>query len=317
MGADGNMVRFFFRRLLWIIPTMLGVIALLFTLNYLLRNEPLDSLKRTGFSGTDYSAAEHADDSLAEVFLREYGAYCVNVLTRFDFGISRGSNSPVTKMLSPRYLVTLKLSLLGTILATAIGVPLGILTATRRGKVLDRIATSLSLLGASVPSFWLAMVLILVFVQKLGLLSAWGVFSWKDWILPTISVGLSPVANIVRMMRSSMLEVIRQDYVRTAHSKGLSGATVIRRHCIRNAVIPVVTVIGMQIGSIMGTSVIVEAIFSINGLGMTISNTITGGDWPLMMGCIVLICLTVSVVNLLVDVSYALIDPRIHASYVD
>ncbi len=309
------MLRFLLKRVLWIIPTLLGVIAVLFSLNYLFRDDPLGSLQRANFSQTDYTAEAHRSDSLAEVFFREYVAYSAGIFTRFDFGVSSGSRMSVGRLLQTRYRDTLVLSLLGTLLATAIGVPLGIYTATRRGHVLDYIATSVSLIGASVPCFWLAMVLILAFVQRLGILSAWGIHSWRDWILPVVSVGLAPVANVVRMTRSSMLEVIRQDYIRTAHSKGLSDRRVVSRHCIRNAIIPVITVIGMQISSIMGTSVIVEAIFSINGIGMTLYSAINTCDWPMMMGCIVLIAMTVSVINLLVDLSYAMIDPRIREQY--
>ena len=309
------MVRFFVRRVLWMIPTLLGVLAVLFSLNYLCRDDPRGSLMRADFSGVDYAAPAHADDGLAGIFLREYGAYCLGVFTRFDFGISRTANQPVGQMLKERFRPTLVISLLGTALAAAIGIPLGIASATRRGTLLDRVATSTSLIGASVPCFFLALVLILLFVQRLGWLRAWGVRRWQDYILPIVSVGLAPVANIVRMMRSSMLEVIRQDYVRTARSKGLSEANVLCRHCVRNAVIPALTVIGMQVGSIMGTSVIVEAIFSINGIGMTTYNAILACDWPLMMGAITLICMTVSVVNLAVDLAYARIDPRIGETY--
>ena len=305
------MVRYFFRRALWMIPTLLGVLLVLFSLNYLCRDDPRGALTRADFSGVDYAGPAHADDGLGIVFLREYSSYCLGVFTRFDFGVSRMANQPVGRMLRERFRPTLIISLLGTALAAAIGIPLGIASATRRGKFLDRIATSTSLVGASMPCFFLAIVLILLFVQKLGWLRAWGVHGWRDYILPTLSVGLSPVANIVRMMRSSMLEVIRQDYVRTARSKGLTGRAVVTRHCVRNALLPALTVIGMQVGSIMGTSVIVEAIFSINGIGMTTYNAILISDWPLMMGCIALICITVSVVNLAVDLAYAAVDPRI------
>ena len=278
------MVRFFVRRVLWMIPTLLGVLAVLFSLNYLCRDDPRGSLMRADFSGVDYAAPAHADDGLAEIFLREYGAYCLGVFTRFDFGISRTANQPVGQMLKERFRPTLVISLLGTALAAVIGIPLGIASATRRGTLLDRVATSTSLIGASVPCFFLALVLILLFVQRLGWLRAWGGYRW-------------------------------QDYVRTARSKGLSEANVLCRHCVRNAVIPALTVIGMQVGSIMGTSVIVEAIFSINGIGMTTYNAILVCDWPLMMGAITLICMTVSVVNLAVDLAYARIDPRIGETY--
>ena len=308
------MFRYILKRILWMIPTMIGIILLLFMLNYILRANPLGSLQRSNFSETDYRSEEHADDTLPEVFLREFSAYCINIFTKLDFGTA-SSKMPVMEVLAPRYKATLLLSLYATLLATAIAVPLGIYSAIRQGRFVDYLCTTVSLFGASVPSFWLAMMLILLFCLRLGWLSAWGVHRWSDWIMPVVSLGLAPVANIVRMTRSSMLEVIRQDYVRTAHSKGLSGRRVICRHCVRNAIIPVITVIGTQIGSILGSTIIVEAIFSVIGIGLTLNNAINGSDWPLMMGCIILLCATVCVVNLIVDVSYAFIDPRIHEQY--
>ncbi len=308
------MFRYILKRVLWMIPTMVGIILLLFMLNYVLRDNPLGALQRSNYSGTDYRSEEHADDELPEVLLREFGAYCINIATKLDFG-KTSSNMPVMQHLAPRYKVTLQLSLYATLLATVIAVPLGIYSATRRGRFVDYMCTTISLFGASVPSFWLAMMMIILFCLRLNWLSAWGIHQWSDWIMPVVSLGLAPVANIVRMTRSSMLEVIRQDYVRTAHSKGLSGRRVISHHCVRNAIIPVITVIGTQVGSILGSTIIVEAIFSITGIGMTLNTAINGSDWPLMMGCIILLCATVCVVNLIVDISYAFIDPRIHEQY--
>lgn len=308
------MFRYILKRVLWMIPTMVGIILILFMLNYVLRDNPLGALQRSNFSETDYRSEEHADDGLGEVLLREFSAYCINIATKLDFGKS-GTKMPVMDVLMPRFKVTLQLSLYATLLATVIAVPLGIYSATRRGRFVDYLCTTISLFGASVPSFWLAMMMIILFCLHLGWLSAWGIHTWSDWIMPVLSLGLAPVANIVRMTRSSMLEVIRQDYVRTAHSKGLSGRRVILHHCVRNAIIPVITVIGTQVGSILGSTIIVEAIFSITGIGMTLNSAINGSDWPLMMGAIILLCAAVCVVNLIVDISYAYIDPRIHEQY--
>ena len=218
-------------------------------------------------------------------------------------------------MIAERFLTTMKLGLLGILLAMVLGIPFGIVAATRQYSVLDRIVTVASLLFASMPSFFSALLMMLLFALKLRWLPASGLATWKGWIMPVLAVGLSPVAGITRMTRSSMLDVTRQDYVRTARAKGLSERAVIVKHELKNAIIPVLTVVGMQIGSIMAGSVVMENIFSVPGMGSMISKAITDQDYNLVQGSVLVIALFICAVNLVVDIVYAFIDPRIKAQY--
>jgi peptide/nickel transport system permease protein len=168
---------------------------------------------------------------------------------------------------------------------------------------------------AAMPGFWLALMMIIVFSVNLGWLPATGVTTWKGYILPVVCNALGSVAVVVRMLRSSMLEVIRQDYIRTARAKGLTEGMIIRKHALKNALMPVITIIGMQVSMIMGGSVIIETIFNIPGLGLYMMNGISGRDYPIICGCVLIISLCVCVMNLVVDLVYAFIDPRIKAQY--
>ena len=218
-------------------------------------------------------------------------------------------------MILERFGTTLRLGVLGIALALLLGIPSGILSATRQYSLADRVVTFASLVFASMPAFWSALILMLLFSLYLGWLPASGLKTWDAWILPVVSVGMSPVAGITRMTRSSMLDVTRQDYVRTARAKGLSEGTIILRHELKNAVIPVLTVVGMQIGSIMAGSVVVESIFSIPGMGSLITDAISAQDYNLVQGSVLFIALFICAINLVVDIVYAFIDPRIKAQY--
>ena len=168
---------------------------------------------------------------------------------------------------------------------------------------------------AAMPNFWMGLMLMLIFSLKLGWLPASGIDSWQNWVLPTLTQCLGSLALMTRMTRSSMLEVIRQDYIRTARSKGLSEQSVIRKHVLKNSLIPVITIVGMQVGMIMGGSLIIESIFSIPGLGSYMMKGITSRDYPVINGCVLLMSTTICVMNLVTDLAYGFIDPRIKAQY--
>ena len=211
--------------------------------------------------------------------------------------------------------ITFEIGILGVLLTIILGVPFGVLSATKQYSVLDYSVTTLSTLFAAMPNFWLALVAILLFSLKLRWLPATGFGTVQQLILPVLTNALTSVAVVARMTRSSMLEVIRQDYIRTARAKGLREGTVIRRHALKNALIPVLTVVGMQMSMVMGGSVIVETIFSIPGLGAYMMAGITARDYPVINGCVVVLSLSICVMNLLVDIAYAYVDPRIRAQY--
>lgn len=240
--------------------------------------------------------------------------YIWGIVTRFDFGISWNNNKPIVDELLMRFPKTALLAALSVCLSVIIGVTCGVVAATKQYSIFDNVATTISLVGVSMPSFWLALMLCLLFAVNLGWLPVSGSYGWEYWILPVVTLGTSGAANIMRMTRSSMLEVIRMDYIRTARAKGQSERLVIIRHALKNALIPVVTVIGIQFGNLLGGSVLVESVFSIPGLGKYGVDAIKQRDLPAVLGSVLFLAVTFSFVNLLTDIVYSFIDPRIQTS---
>jgi peptide/nickel transport system permease protein len=241
--------------------------------------------------------------------------YVKNIVTKGDFGTSYTTKQPVLDELLARFPNTFKLAGLSVLLSVIIGVTVGIISATRQYSFLDNFATTLSLIGVSMPNFWQGMMLILVFAVYFRLLPASGFLTPMHWILPAITIGTSSAASIMRMTRSSMLEVIRQDYIRTARAKGQSERLVIWQHALKNALIPVITVIGLNFGRLLGGAVLTESIFSIAGLGKLMVDSINLRNYPMVQGGVLFIAIVMSLVNLLVDVLYAYVDPRIRTQY--
>ena len=236
-----------------------------------------------------------------------------------DLGRSIQSNQPVMALLHDRLVPTLELSLLAAVLALLIALPLGTLAAVRRGSILDLGASSFAMLGLAIPNFWLGILLILVISLGLGWLPPSG---WRDpfreplqslryMVLPAVTLGLAFAASTMRQVRSSVLDVLAQDYLRTARAKGLAERLVVVRHALRNALIPVVTVIGLMLGRLLGGAVVTETIFAIPGIGRTMADAIFSRDFPIVQGTILMMALVVLLFNLIVDVLYGLLDPRI------
>lgn len=249
-------------------------------------------------------------------FLTRYADYVVGFFTEFDLGTSYSSLRPVKTLILERIWVSIKLGLLGSVITIVFGVLIGVISAVKQYSVLDYIITVLATFFASMPGFWLALMGIIIFAQELNWLPAAGLSSWKHYIMPVICIGITPITLVVRMTRTSMLDVIRQDYIRTARAKGLKERTVIYRHALRNALIPVITVIGMQLATIFGGSIIVESIYSIPGMGVLLLTAINSRDYTTIQGTVLVLSLAVCVINLLVDIAYAMADPRIKAQYV-
>ena len=206
------------------------------------------------------------------------------------------------------------LAALSVVLSAIIGIVCGVVAATKQYSIFDNLATAVSLVGVSMPSFWLALMLCLLFAVQLGWLPVSGSYSWEYWVLPVVTLGTSGAANIMRMTRSSMLEVIRMDYIRTARAKGQSERKVIAHHALKNALIPVVTVIGIQFGNLLGGSVLTESVFAIPGLGKYGVDAIKQRDLPAVLGSVLFLAITFSFVNLLTDILYSFIDPHIQTS---
>jgi peptide/nickel transport system permease protein len=222
---------------------------------------------------------------------------------------------PVAKEIISRAPFSIKIGLLSIALTTVIGIPTGIISATRQRSAADYTLTFISMFFAGMPNFWFALMLMLLFANQLHWLPATGFGTWKHWVLPVLSLGLTTMASIIRMTRSSMLEVIRQDYVRTARAKGLGERAITYKHILKNALIPVVTVIGMQLGNVVAGSIIIETIFNMPGIGSYIMKGISSRDFPVINGCVIVLSVCVCIVNIIVDVMYAYLDPRIKAQY--
>ena len=308
------MLKYVVKRLLWMIPTILGILLIIFTINDLMPGDP--ALNSLGANYTEELYEQRREEmGLDRPFVVRYVEYVVDLVTRLDFGESYSTLRPVRNMIAERLGVTLLLGIYGSLITIILGVIIGILSAVRQYSILDYVTTVLATFFAAMPNFWLALMGVIIFSQNLQLLPASGLLTWKHWIMPVICIGIGPIALVVRMTRTSMLDVVRQDYIRTARAKGVKERTVIYKHALRNALIPVITVIGMQLSVIFGGSIIVETIFSIPGMGMLLLDAINSQDYPVILGCVLVLSLAVCVINLLVDLAYAAADPRIKAQY--
>jgi peptide/nickel transport system permease protein len=249
----------------------------------------------------------------------QYFSWISGVLTRGDLGDSIVERSPVTKFIKQRLPITFHVGILAMILAIIIGVPAGVICAVRRTKWQDSTVTLLANIGITAPNFWVGMLMIYLFGLYLGLLPVYGYTSpftdfWmstRQIIMPVLCLAVFPIASITRQTRSSMLEVMRQDYVRTAWSKGLKERGVIIKHALKNGLIPVVTLLGFQVSHIFGGSVLIETVFNIPGMGRLAVDGIINQDYPIVQGVILLIATVVALTNMLVDISYGWLDPRI------
>lgn len=308
------MLRYTARRILLLIPVLVGVVVLIFTINYFSDSSPVYSLVGTNASQEDFDRVTH-DLGLDRPYFVQLGDYFWKLITKGDFGTSYIQKRPVLDLIRSRFPVTAVIGLSAAILSTLIGIPLGILAAVRQNTAYDYSSTIFAVICAALPSFWVCLILMLIFSVKLQVTPVTGVDTWKGFILPIIATALMPIALTMRMTRSSMLEVIRQDYVRTARAKGLSEKKVLWEHTLQNAMIPVMTVVGMNIGMSLTGSVIAETIFNISGLGLLMSSAITQKDFIVTQSCVLVCAFIVSVMNLLTDLAYAVVDPRVKAEY--
>lgn len=295
------------------IPVLLGVTLITFTLTYIAPGCPARVALGEAAS-PEAIASERARMGLDDPFFVQYGRF-LQGLIRLDFGRTLSGQRPVFDEIIIRFPTTMQLAGMSVALALLIGIPLGIISATRQYTIFDMGANFVGLMGVSIPNFWLGMILLITFSVNLGLLPVMGFETWRHWILPTLTIGTSSSAAIMRMTRSSMLEVIRQDYIRTARSKGQTERKIIFKHALKNALLPVTTVAGLQFGFLLGGAILTETIFAINGVGRFMFQAIGQREHPIILGVAFLLAVTFSVVNLLVDLLYAFIDPRIRSQY--
>ena len=298
------------RRILAIIPVLFGVTLAVFSMLFLVPGDPVKIMLAEFVTTPDQIAQMRAQLHLDEPVLKQYGRFVGNAL-RGDLGISIRSRRPVAAEITENIGSTGLLALASMLVAIGLGVPLGLLAALGRNSWLDVAAMVVALLGVAMPSFWLGLLLIFVFSLHLGWLPATGGGDLLHLVMPSVALGMIAAAIIARLTRSSMLEVLGQDYVRTARAKGLGGWSVIVRHALRNALIPVVTVFGLQFGNLLAGAVIVETVFSRPGLGRLIVGGILAKDFPLVQGTVLFVAATYVLINVVVDVAYAYVDPRI------
>lgn len=308
------MVRYIIKRLLFMIVTMLGVIVIVFSINYFTDGSPALAILGPAATPENIAQVEH-EWGLDRPYFVQLGEYIVNLITKFDFGTSYLWKRPVRTMIAERLAITLKIGLLGAALTVVLGVPLGVVAAVRQNSVFDYIATVIAVILAAIPSFWLALLLIMLFSVNLGWLPISGLGTWKNLVLPIAVVGALPLATITRMTRSSMLEVLRQDYIRTARAKGLSERIVTYKHALRNGVIPVATAVGIMAGLAMTGTIIIETIFNIPGLGLLMNDAINQNDYILTQGIVLVCAFIICSMNLITDIVCAFLDPRIKAMY--
>ena len=298
------------RRILAVVPILFGVTLAVFSMLFLVPGDPVKIMLAEFVTTPDQIAQMRAQLHLDEPVLKQYGRFVGSAL-RGDLGVSIRSRRPVAAEITENIGSTGQLALASMLVAIGLGVPLGLLAALGRNSWLDVAAMVVALLGVAMPSFWLGFLLIFVFSLHLGWLPATGGGDLLHLVMPAVALGMIAAAIIARLTRSSMLEVLGQDYVRTARAKGLGSASVIVRHALRNALIPVVTVFGLQFGNLLAGAVIVETVFSRPGLGRLIVGGILAKDFPLVQGTVLFVAAAYVLINVVVDVAYAYVDPRI------
>lgn len=307
------MIKFIIKRLLALIPVIIGVTFMVYFIMSLAPGDP--ALLLLGDDATPEQIADlRAEMGLDKPFIVQYGRYMLH-LVQGDMGTSYKTKNAVSKEVFSRFPNTLVLAGFSTLVSIVLALPLGVFAAVKQNSLFDTVSMVVALLGVSIPIFWFGLLLILFFALKLGWFPVSGFNGIKSLFLPGLALAFQHMAAIARTTRSSMLETIRQDYIRTVRAKGLPENKVITRHALKNALIPTITVIGLQIGGMMGGSVLTESVFAWPGIGRLMISSIQGRDTPMVLGCILMFSITFSIINLIVDIVYGFVDPRIKAQY--
>lgn len=294
------------------IPVILGVVILVFTLMQLTPGDPAEVI--LGTTATSEQIEElRGELGLNDPYIVQLLRYMKEVFIQFDFGTSYISKVSISAELATRYPYTLVFAVAGMVLSLGIGIPLGVNAAVHQNSIADYGTMAIALIGTSLPGFWFALVLILLFSSKLGWLPAYGVGGIQFWIMPIISTAFAGITTMARQMRSGMLEVIHSDYITMAKSKGVKKKAVIYKHALPNALIPVITVASMSFGTSLGGTLIAETIFAIPGVGVYIVNAVNNRDYPVVQGGVIVLAITFSIIMLLCDLVIAAVDPRVKA----
>ena len=303
------MLKYISKRIIYLIPVLIGIVFLVFTIMYFSPGDPAKLILGDRAPEEQVAALRH-ELGLDLPYYQQLFNYIKNAI-HGDFGNSYQLRMPVWDIIKLRFPLTLQLTTFTMLIAVLIGIPVGILSAVKQYSVIDAFSVIFALLMASIPAFWLGMLLMLLFSLNLGWLPSSGYEGVKWLILPSITLGFINCATIMRMTRSSMLEVVRQDFIRTARAKGATEKRVIFRHALKNAIIPVITVVGTAFGSSLGGAVVTETVFGLPGMGTQIITAIRQKDNPVVLASVIVIALAFSLVNLIVDILYTYVDPRI------
>lgn len=306
------MTKFIIKRLLAMIPVLLGITFIVFMMLRLTPGDPARSLAAA--DATEAEIAQLREEmGLNEPLLIQYVEYLKDLVLHGDLGISYTSHRNVTEEILARFPTTFLLALFGVFINVIVGIPLGILSAIKQNSWVDKVCTFIGMFGVSMPSFWFGLLLSYFFALKLGWLPPTGFYGPQYWILPAVTLGLGATATIMRFTRSQMLEVIRQDYITTAEAKGASEKRVVLKHAMKNCLIPLITVIGLNFGHLLGGAMVTETIFAVPGLGKFLVESIQLRDYPSIQGGVLFTAVVFSFMNLIVDILYAYADPRIRA----
>lgn len=308
------MIKYIVKRLLLMIPVVLAVAIVIFTIMFFCPGDPAEIILGAGAKDSEIEALRETM-GLNEPYLVQLGSFMYQTFIKFDLGNSYMTGKSVWSEISMRFPITFVLSLAAMAVEILVGIPLGITAATHQNGWGDRLCMIFALIGISIPSFWLAMELMLLFCLKLGWLPSYGIDSWKSWILPVICTCLGSVATMARQSRSSMLEVIRADYIDTARAKGLGERTILYKYALSNGMIPIIQTLGNGFASSLGGAIVIENVFSIPGMGSYMTSSISSRDYAAIRGCVIVLSIAFSLIMLVVDLAFAFIDPRIKAQY--
>ena len=306
------MLRHLFKRFLFTLPALWLVLTLVFLMIHIVPGDPVEQMLGEGAAPGAAAQLRHSL-GLDQPLGKQYGHYLFG-LVRGDLGQSFKFQAPVRQIIFERYPATLQLAFLALLVCAAIAIPAGVLAAHRRGQTSDRLVGVFTLFGLAIPNFALGPLLILLFSIEIGVLPVSGRNAIGSYVLPAATLGAALAAILTRMVRGAMLEELSADYIRTARAKGLSTAAVLFRHGLRNALIPIITILGLQFGTLLAGTIVTETIFSWPGIGRLTVQAISARDYPLLQGCILVISLSYVLVNLLTDAIYSLVDPRVRMS---
>lgn len=303
------MLKYIGKRMLMMIPIILGISFIVFTILDLTPGDPARII--LGNAATEENVRNLRQEmGLDDNFFLRYFRYITNAV-QGDFGRSYRTRVPVLGELVARMPTSFKLAIGSMLIMITVGIPIGILSAVRQYSLIDTISLGTALILTSMPGFWLGLMLILFFSLKLNLLPSTGADTWQHFVLPSVTMSASGVAMLIRMTRSSMLETIRQDYIRTAKAKGAGEGRVVIRHALKNALLPIVTIIGMNFAMLLAGGMIIESVFALPGVGSLTVNAIRTKDTPIVLATVIFIAIAIGIMNLIVDILYTYIDPRL------